>query len=101
MHKKVHVTPERARLKAGRPPSRRFAGTLLSMSLLVCGGYAAYTKQEGLYTVTLDEVYRSVQLDRGKFEYYIIKYNIRNIMNLRGENPDKPWYIEEIKVSAE
>ena len=53
------------------------------------------------HTVTAGEAYRSAQPDKDDIEYYIRKYGIRSIINLRGENPSKQWYVDEIKVSAD
>lgn len=78
-----------------------FIATLLLL-LLLTATYLLYMEEQGnFHPITAGEAYRSAQLDRDEFEYYIKKYNIRSIVNLRGENPDTPWYIEEEKVSAE
>ncbi|OGP23536.1 MAG: protein tyrosine phosphatase [Deltaproteobacteria bacterium GWB2_55_19] len=60
-----------------------------------------YGVSSNFHTVTAGEAYRSAQPDRDDIEYYIREYGIRSILNLRGENSDKQWYIDEIKVSAE
>jgi undecaprenyl-diphosphatase len=36
-----------------------------------------------------------------KLEYYVTKYGIKSIVNLTGEHTGKPWYSEELQVSAE
>jgi protein tyrosine/serine phosphatase len=58
-------------------------------------------EQGNFYPITDNEAYRSAQLDRDELDYYIKKYNIKSIINLRGRHLDEPWYREEIKVSAE
>ena len=70
--------------------------------LLSAGSYFIYIEAQGnFYPITDDEAYRSAQLDRDEFEYYIKEYDIKSIVNLRGKNPDEPWYREELAVSAE
>jgi protein tyrosine/serine phosphatase len=58
-------------------------------------------EQGNFHVITPGEAYRSAQMDRDELEYYIKKYGIRSILNLRGENADKPWYAEELDVSRE
>jgi undecaprenyl-diphosphatase len=70
--------------------------------MLILGGYIAYILTTGnFHPITPGEAYRSAQLNRNELTHYIKKYNIRSIVNLRGENRDKQWYIEETEVSAE
>jgi len=58
-------------------------------------------EQGNFHAVTPGEAYRSAQLDRDELEYYIKKHNIKSILNLRGENPNASWYMEELRVSIE
>lgn len=67
---------------------------------LVCP-YVYMEEQGNFHEITPGEAYRSAQLDRDELEYYIKKYSIKSILNLRGENFDAPWYIEELQVSSE
>ena len=53
------------------------------------------------HPVTAGEAYRSAQLSRSELERHIQEYGLRSILNLRGENPDKEWYRDEISVSKE
>jgi protein tyrosine/serine phosphatase len=72
-----------------------------SLMLLLSGGYIYYVMNQGNFNViTEGEAYRSAQLDRDELEYYVRTYNIRSILNLRGQNPDSDWYREELTVSA-
>jgi protein tyrosine/serine phosphatase len=84
---------------------RRFRPTFLiiiSVLLLLLTGYILYFGEQGnFHTITPGEAYRSAQLDRDELEYYIKKYNIKSILNLRGDNPDADWYKEEIKTCAD
>jgi protein tyrosine/serine phosphatase len=80
---------------------RFFIAALVLLSVLAAS-YFLYIKEQGnFHPITDDEAYRSAQLDRDELDYYIKKYNIKSIINLRGGNLDEPWYREEIKVSAE
>jgi protein tyrosine/serine phosphatase len=75
--------------------------TLVSV-ILLCASYFFYMEEQGnFHTITRGEAYRSAQLDRDEYEYYIKRYNIKSIVNLRGEHPDEFWYGEEINVCAE
>ncbi len=58
-----------------------------------------YIEEEGnFHCITNNEAYRSAQLDRDELIYYIQQYKIKSILNLRGKNPKKKWYKEEINV---
>jgi protein tyrosine/serine phosphatase len=75
--------------------------SLFVLLFLSAAGYFWYMEEQGnFHTITYAEAYRSAQLDTDEFEYYIKKYNIKSIVNLRGKNPEAPWYGEEIRVSA-
>jgi protein tyrosine/serine phosphatase len=63
--------------------------------------YSLYMEEQGnFHTITPGKAYRSAQLDRDELEYYIRKHNIRSILNLRGKDLGKQWYIEERQISA-
>lgn len=75
--------------------------TSLALMLILAGSYIYYVIDQGnFHAITTREAYRSAQLNRDKLEYYIRRYNIRSILNLRGENPSSDWYREELTVSA-
>ena len=70
--------------------------------LLSAGSYFIYIEAQGnFYPITDDEAYRSAQLDRDEFEYYIKEYDIKSIVNLLGKHPNESWYQEEMEVSAD
>ena len=75
--------------------------TLVILLFLSASCFLFIEEYDNFHPITDGEAYRSAQLDRDKLEYYIKKYNIKSIVNLRGENPGAPWYREERKVSAE
>jgi protein tyrosine/serine phosphatase len=79
----------------------RIAASILLPLLLLSAGYLYMQESNNFHAITDGEAYRSAQLDREELEYYIKRYNIRSIINLRGENPEAPWYKEEIGVTAE
>ncbi|MFA7074691.1 MAG: tyrosine-protein phosphatase [Endomicrobiaceae bacterium] len=72
----------------------------LCIILSVTGIYFAYNWLTGnFHTITEGTAYRSRQLDKKKFEHYIKKYNIKSILNLRGDEPGVKWYEDEISIS--
>lgn len=74
----------------------------LVLVFFLSASYFLYMEEQGnFHAITYGEAYRSAQLDRDEFEYYIKKYNIKSILNLRGEHPETTWYREEKKVMAE
>jgi protein tyrosine/serine phosphatase len=87
------------------PFSRRLRIVIAAIVLLMlppAGYFGVYMPVQGnFHAITAGEAYRSAKLDRSKLEYYIKKYDIKSIVNLIGEDPRKPWYREEIQVSAE
>ena len=81
---------------------RIFIAAVVLLMLLPAGYFGVYMPVQGnFHPITPGEAYRSAKLDRDKLEYYIKKYNIKSIVNLIGEDPRKPWYQEELQVSAE
>jgi undecaprenyl-diphosphatase len=79
----------------------RISIAILLPLLLLSAGYLYVQESHNFHPITDGEAYRSAQLDREEFEYYINRYNIKSIINLRGENPEAPWYKEELGISAE
>jgi len=79
--------------------SRIFVAILLPL-LLLSASYLYVQESHNFHPITDGEAYRSAQLDREEFEYYIDRYNIKSIINLRGENPETRWYREELGVST-
>ena len=55
-----------------------------------------YLEEQGnFHPITPGEAYRSAQLDQDELEYYIRKFEIRSVINLRGKNDGESWYREE------
>jgi len=53
---------------------------------------------DNFYAVEKDKLYRSKQLPAWKLKRYIKKYNIKTVVNLRGEN-DGQWWIKEFNAA--
>jgi protein tyrosine/serine phosphatase len=75
--------------------------SMVALSLIAIGS-AVFCEVEcgNFHTITPGEAYRSAQLDMDKLAYYIKKYRIKSILNLRGKDPGSTWYIDELNVSA-
>ena len=65
--------------------------------VLIIGVRFWYLEEQGnFHPITPGQAYRSAQLDGDELAHYIRKFKIHSVINLRGENADKPWYQEEI-----
>ncbi|MGD1076333.1 MAG: tyrosine-protein phosphatase [Thermodesulfovibrionales bacterium] len=63
--------------------------------------YAYYeVEEENFHPIKVGEAYRSAQMDGGGLKFFIDKYHIKSILNLRGAKADEKWYIDEMKVSS-
>lgn len=72
----------------------------LLVGLLGIGIYLGYLQLSGnFHTVVPGELYRSAQPSEALLDFYAKKYGIRTVVNLRGENPDSPWYREEVAAT--
>jgi protein tyrosine/serine phosphatase len=87
--------------KAASVKPRRKKIIKTAMALLCFFGLIAmalfwYFEEKGnFHSITPGEAYRSAQLDQDELVYYIRKFGIRSIINLRGKNEGEPWYEEE------
>jgi protein tyrosine/serine phosphatase len=73
-----------------------------ALPLLLVLSYILYLTATGnFHTITPGEAYRSAQLGSVSLEYYVKKYGIRSVVNLRGRNADEAWYVNEIKTCSE
>ena len=79
----------------------KFIASLLV--ILVLGVvYFIYMEEQGnFHVITAGEAYRSALLDWDELDYYIDKYQIKSILNLRGEDINGQWYKDELRLSAE
>jgi protein tyrosine/serine phosphatase len=67
-------------------------------ALLVYVAYTLYDKN--FHVVVSGEAYRSGQMDAEEFTRVIEHYDIKSILNLRGENPATAWHKAEIATAA-
>ncbi len=77
--------------------------TLLLLSSLV--GIVLHTASvrplRNFHTVDPEKLYRSAQLNETELRFYIKKYGIKTIINLRGPQSRKEWFWDELKVAEE
>lgn len=75
------------------------------MPLLVIGVIGSYCgvlrASDNFHTVIPHQLYRSAQPTRRELQTYIRDYGIRTVINLRGSNPGKAWYRDELAVTKE
>ena len=66
---------------------------------IIAGVHFWYLEEQGnFHPITPGEAYRSAQLDQDELGYYIRKFGIRSIINLRGKNDGERWYTKEIAM---
>jgi protein tyrosine phosphatase (PTP) superfamily phosphohydrolase (DUF442 family) len=58
-------------------------------------------KLDNFFTVDEGNLYRSRQLGKKALHNYIKRYEIKTIVNLRGENKDKKWWQHEKQVAQD
>lgn len=91
------------RLISGLRPYRRLARIALGSALVAIGAAAAWLGglqlTGNIHEVEPGALYRSAQLGRGALSEVIQDYHIRSVINLRGINPEAPWYSGELAVS--
>ncbi len=54
---------------------------------------------DNFHSVDPGKLYRCRQLTSRRLSYYIKKYHIKSIINLRGENKSKKWWRKELNTS--
>src|ERR1700674_5272593 len=65
------------------------------------GSWAGYLRLSGnFHAVEEGVIYRSSQLSGDEFRNRIRAYGIRTIINLRGGNSGRQWYVDEMKAVA-
>lgn len=76
------------------------AGTLAVVALVV-GARAHYVLLGGNFcTVIPGDLYRCAQPSTAELERLIRRHGIRVVINLRGDNGDAPWYVQETETAA-
>jgi protein tyrosine/serine phosphatase len=81
----------------------KLLSTLLVLVSLGCGSglyddFAPLTPVDNFHVVEPGRLYRSAQLDPTTLELLVDVFEIRTVVNLRGENPDEAWYENEREV---
>lgn len=56
---------------------------------------------DNFHTVEHDRLYRSKQLSPSRLKYYVKKYNIKTVINLRGKNPGESWWQREKEAAQD
>ncbi len=78
---------------------------ILWVVLLALGLVAAYCgilrASGNFHTVIPHQLYRSAQPTPSELRSDIRDYGIRTVINLRGPNPNKAWYRDEVAVTKE
>jgi protein tyrosine phosphatase (PTP) superfamily phosphohydrolase (DUF442 family) len=73
---------------------------LLTVGLLA-GSWAVYLQIVGnIHVVTPGIVYRSAQLNGTRLSDTLKQYQIKSVINLRGDSVGEGWYTDELKVTA-
>ena len=74
---------------------------VLGLIIVIYGLFFADSWIKGnFHVITENQAYRSRQLDKRLLQYYINKYGIKSIINLRGAEPGKEWYDDEMEVCS-
>jgi protein tyrosine/serine phosphatase len=71
---------------------------LVGCGLGVYDDFAPLSLTDNFRVIEPDRAYRSAQLDAETLELLIDLLGIRTVINLRGSNPDEPWYQNERAV---
>jgi protein tyrosine/serine phosphatase len=83
---------------------RRAAQVLVLSVVLTAasiGSYFGLLQYSGnFHVVEKGRFYRSGQLDKTEFGRVIKKYKIKSVLNLRGGSSNRPWYYDELAISA-
>ncbi len=78
----------------------KFLVVLSAFLLTMASAVVFYEWEQGnFHIITVGEAYRSAQLDQDELSYYVNKYHIKSILNLRGKNPASTWYKDEVNFS--
>ena len=75
-------------------PRRLIVGSL-SAGVILAGAVAIWATSSNFHSVIPGQLYRSAQLKPGQLEDITKRHGIRTIVNLRGENTEKPWYQDQ------
>ena len=74
---------------------------LLVFAVLTIGIFLDAQRVGGnMHEVIPGELYRSAQLEPSDLAYFVKKNHIATVLNLRGPNPNAPWYQDELAEST-
>ena len=85
-----------------RPILRRALAPLVALLVLVGGafGFQAYLwATDNLHPIVAGQAYRSGQIDAPELARTVRSLGLRSVLNLRGAEPDQPWYQAERAVT--
>jgi protein tyrosine phosphatase (PTP) superfamily phosphohydrolase (DUF442 family) len=89
-----------SRLWAASRRTAKVGGLTVLLTAASIASYCGIIRYMGnIHVVERGQLYRSAQLDKDEFEQVIKKYQIKSILNLRGDSPGEDWYDDEIAVS--
>ncbi len=68
-------------------------------ALIIAARIIYLDEQGNFHVVTKGQLYRSAQMDNDELAYYLRRYHIKSVLNLRGKSPASQWYKTEIRIS--
>ena len=80
--------------------SVRLVAIVVALTVIVFTFLGLQLLTGNVHEVVAGELYRSAQLDPDQLNHYVKKYHIATVLNLRGPNPDAPWYQDEVKEAS-
>jgi len=91
-----------SRKKVSKSKNAKWLFTILTAVLFLPASYFIYMEDHGnFHPITPGEAYRSAQLDEDELRHHMRRYNIKSIINLRGEITAGSWYQQELSVCKE
>ncbi len=79
----------------------KYLKKIIKIVLLLLIIYIGYGLIYGNFHKLDNNAYRSAQLFSFNMPYYLEKYNIKTVLNLRGEQKNKSWYQNEKRITKE
>ncbi len=77
------------------------AGLALGLTVLCLGGWALGLRLSGnVHAVEENKLFRSAQLSSDHLKGLIRDKGIKTMINLRGANPQAPWYRDELEAAT-
>jgi protein tyrosine/serine phosphatase len=79
----------------------RFPAAVVFATIALAGLYAGYLQLSGnFHTVIAGEFYRSAQPSSEQLADYVKAHGIKTVINLRGQNDNASWYVQEREEAA-